>query len=126
MQNQLPKNAFRVPNSDSKLVQEHLEKVAKGHEYISIAHRVAPPDWIEPPQQSEFDEWTLVSSGKKMIDLDGKKIVLKAGQSMLVNKSTHVQYSNPFTEPCEYWSVLLPELALHLLHGEEEDEDYGV
>ena len=126
MHYQLQKTPFRVPTKDGKLIEEHFGKAATGHEYISIAHMVAPPGWSEPHQQPEFDEWTLVSSGKKLIDIDGEKIVLEAGQSILVNKTARVQYSNPFEEPCEYWSICLPAFAIDRVHRDEQEDDDDV
>ena len=119
----MQKKPFVVPTSDGKLIEEHFGRVATGNEYISIAHMVAPPGWGEPHQTPEFDEWTLVSRGKKQIEVDGEVLVLEAGQSIVINKGTRVRYSNPFDEPCEYWSVCLPAFYLDAVHREDDDED---
>lgn len=103
---------FIVPTNDGKLIEEHFGRVATGNENISIAHMVAPPGWSEPHQQPAFDEWTLVSRGKKMIEVDGQEVVLQAGQSILIHKGARVRYSNPFAEECEYWSVCLPAFSM--------------
>lgn len=67
----------------------------------------------------EFDEYTLVSRGKKMIEADGEKLVVEAGQSILIKKGTRVRYSNPFNEECEYWSVCMPAFSMETVHREE-------
>lgn len=117
------KKPFIVPTQDGKLIEEHFGRVATGHKYISIAHMVAPAGWSEPHQTPEFDEWTLVSSGKKQIEVDDTVIVLEAGESIVINKGSRVRYSNPFDEACEYWSVCLPAFSIDAVHREADDED---
>lgn len=79
---------------------------------------IAPPGWSEPHQNPEFDEYTLVSRGKKLFEVDGEKIVVNAGESILVKKGSRVQYSNPFEAPCEYWSVCIPAFSIDKVHRE--------
>jgi len=109
---------FIVPTTDGKLIEEHFGRVATGLENLSIARMVAPPGWSEPYQIPEFDEWTLVSSGKKMVEIDGQPIVVQAGESILISKGTRVRYSNPFEEPCGYWSVCNPAFSVESVHRE--------
>jgi mannose-6-phosphate isomerase-like protein (cupin superfamily) len=78
-----------------------------------------PPRWKEPPQTPEFDEFTLMVRGKKLVIIDGEKIEIKAGQSILVKKGARVQYSNPFDYPAVYWSVCLPPFSLDTVHREK-------
>src|SRR6478672_15694 len=105
---QLQTNPFVVPTTDGKLIEEHEGLASTGNSQISIAHMIAPAGWSEPFQTPQFDEYTLVSRGKKCIEVDGEKIILLQGQSILIKAGTKVRYSNPFTEECEYWSVCLP------------------
>jgi mannose-6-phosphate isomerase-like protein (cupin superfamily) len=114
----LQTSPFIVPTTDGKLIEEH-EGASTGNEGISIARMIAPPGWGEPFQQPEFDEYTLVSSGKKMIEADGDTIVLEAGQSILIRGGTRVRYSNPYDAPCQYWSVCLPAFSMGTVHREE-------
>jgi mannose-6-phosphate isomerase-like protein (cupin superfamily) len=114
----LQNKPFIVPTTDGKLIEEHFGRVATNNENISIAHMVAPPGWGEPHQSPTFDEWTLVSRGKKFIEVDGQGLVLEAGQSILVKKGARVRYSNPFDEECEYWSVCLPAFSMEAVNRE--------
>lgn len=109
---------FVVPTTDGKLIEEHFGRVATGHEGISIAHMIAPANWSEPHQNPDFDEWTLVSRGRKLIEVDGQVIEVSAGQSILVKKGSRVRYSNPFAEECEYWSVCLPAFSVDTINRE--------
>ena len=115
---QLQTTPFIVPTTDGKLIAEHEGLAATGNGAISIARMVAPPHWGEPFQTPDFDEYTLVSKGKKMIEVDGVELVVLAGQSILIKKGSRVRYSNPFDEECEYWSVCLPAFSIEGVHRE--------
>lgn len=110
---------FVVQTSDGKLIEEHQGLASTGRNDYSIAHMVAPPGWSEPHQTPGFDEYTLVCSGMKMIEVDGEQIILEQGQSILIEKGTRVRYSNPFEEECEYWSVCLPAFSPDSVNREE-------
>ena len=109
---------FKVPVNDDKIILEHFGNATTNSENISIAHMTAPPGWSEPFQNPEFDEYTLVSKGKKLFEVDGEKITVNSGESILIKKGSRVRYSNPFNEPCEYWSVCLPAFSLDKVNRE--------
>jgi len=109
---------FEVPTTDGKLIEEHFGNASTQNENLSIAHMVAPPGWSEPFQNPEFDEYTLISKGKKMFEVDGEKTIVNEGESILIKKGSRVRYSNPFEEPCEYWSVCLPAFSIDKVHRE--------
>jgi putative monooxygenase len=117
MNYQLQKSPFVVPTTDGKLIEEHFGN-STGHANVSIAHMVAPAGWGEPFQNPQFDEWTMVSRGKKQFEVDGETIIVKAGESILVKKGARVRYSNPFEEECEYWSVCLPAFSIESVNRE--------
>jgi len=110
---------FIVPTTDGKLIEEHFGLATTKASNISIAHMVAPSGWSEPHQNPEFDEYTLISRGKKKFEVDGEEVIVSAGQSILIKKGSRVRYSNPFNEECEYWSVCLPAFSLDLVHRED-------
>lgn len=111
-------NPFKVPTTDGKIIEEHFGNATTHSENISIAHMVAPPGWSEPFQNPEFDEYTLVSRGQKLFEVDGESITVKSGESILIKKGSRVRYSNPYEEPCEYWSVCLPAFSIEKVHRE--------
>lgn len=115
----IQKSPFIVPTSDGKLIEEHFGLASDSNSEISIAHMVAPSDWSEPFQTPEFDEYTYIIKGRKQFIIDGETIVLEAGQSIKINKNTRVQYSNPFTEPCEYLAICLPAFSIDLVNRED-------
>jgi len=110
---------FVVPTNDGKLIEEHFGLATDGNSKISIAHMVAPSGWSEPHQTPEFDEYTYIIKGKKQFLIEGEAIVLEAGQSIKIEKNTRVQYSNPFTEPCEYIAICTPAFSMDAVNREE-------
>jgi len=111
---------FVVPTDDGKIIREHFGNATDGNAEISIAHMVAPAGWSEPYQTPEFDEYTFIIKGKKQFIIDGETIVLEAGQSIKVDKNTRLQYSNPFTEPCEYLAICLPAFSIDAVNREDQ------
>lgn len=114
----IQKSPFVVPTTDGKLIEEHFGLASNQNSEISIAHMVAPPDWNEPFQTPEFDEYTYIIKGKKQFIIDDDIVILEAGQSIKIEKNTRVQYSNPFTEPCEYLAICLPAFSINSVNRE--------
>ena len=111
---------FIVPTNDGKIIKEHFGLATDGNKDISIAHMVAPPGWSEPFQTPEFDEFTFIIKGKKQFINEDETIVLEAGQSIKINKNTRIQYSNPFTESCEYLAICTPAFSIESVNREEQ------
>lgn len=114
----IQKEPFVVPTTDGKLIEEMHGLASDGSTDISIAHMIAPPGWSEPFQTPEFDEYTYIIKGKKQFIIEGETIVLEAGQSIKIKRNVRIQYSNPFTETCEYISVCTPAFAPDKVHRE--------
>lgn len=117
---QVQKKPFIVPTTDGKLIAEHFGKASSGQNDVSIAYMVAPPHWKEPFQTPEFDEYTIIISGKKQFTINGEKIILHEGESIRIDKNTRVQYANPFDEPVTYLSVCLPAFSIEHVNRENE------
>ena len=115
----LQQKPFVVPTTDGKLIEEYFGQVTSNESGLSIAHMVAPPGWSEPFQNPKFDEYTMLVRGRKQIEIDGKILTLKVGESLLVRKGARVRYSNPFEEEAEYWSVCIPAFSADLVNREE-------
>ena len=99
---------FVIPTTDGKRIEEHfgLASVARGD--FSIAHMVVPAGWSEPAQVPEFDEVTMMVSGRKRVEVDDEVVELHAGESLFVPRGSRVRYANPYDEPAEYWSLCIP------------------
>ena len=114
----IQKSPFTVPTTDGKLIEE-IWGNSTGNTNISIARMVAPPNWSEPHQTPEFDEFTYIIKGKKQFEIDGETLVLEAGQSILIEKGARIRYSNPYENPCEYLAICLPAFSMELVNREE-------
>lgn len=110
---------FVVPTTDGKKIEEHFGLASIHQSELSIAHMMAPAGWSEPFQNPTFDEYTLVSAGKKMFEVDGETVIVSAGESILVKAGSRVRYSNPFDAPCTYWSVCLPAFSIEAVNRED-------
>lgn len=115
----IQKNPFIVPTDDGKHIEEHFGLATTNFKNISIARMIAPPGWSEPFQTPEFDEYTFIIKGKKQFIIENEMVVLKAGESIHISKNTRVQYSNPFTEPCEYIAICTPAFEIEKAHRED-------
>lgn len=115
----IQKTPFIVPTTDGKIIEEHFGLATDGTSEISIAHMVAPAGWSEPFQTPEFDEFTFIIKGKKQFIIEGETIVLKAGESIKIEKNTRVQYSNPFEDTCEYIAICTPAFSIDLVNRDD-------
>lgn len=114
----IAKEPFIVPTTDGKLIQE-IWGNSNDNASVSIAHMVAPPQWSEPFQTPEFEEYTYILRGRKQFEIDGETILLKAGESIRLQPGVRVRYSNPYDEECEYISVCRPAFSPELVNREE-------
>jgi mannose-6-phosphate isomerase-like protein (cupin superfamily) len=114
---------YVVPTADNKVIEEHIGLASSGDKKFSVAHMIAPPFWSELHQNPEFDEITILIKGRKIVEVDGEKIELNAGESILVRKGARVRYSNPFPEPNEYWAICIPAFNLETVNREEPEHD---
>ena len=114
----LQKPSFLVPTDDRLVIEEHFGRAGIADEGLSLARLIAPPHWVELHQTPAFDEYTLIFSERKQIEVDGKNYILGPGGSILVYKGSRVQYSNPFDEPVAYCAVCIPPFTLEGAHRE--------
>ena len=115
---EIQKDPFIVPTNDGKLIEEYFGKTSKNVGDFSVAHMIAPPCWAEPFHTPMFDEITFIVNGKKQLEIDDEKIVLKKGESICVKKGTRVKYSNPFEEEVEYLSFCVPAFSIDRVNRE--------
>lgn len=120
------KHPVLIPTDDRKIIAEHFGVAAGTGNAISVARMVAPPGWSEPRQTPEFQEFTLMCSGRKRVELPDGAIELAAGESLMIPPGVTVRYSNPFSEEAVYWSVCLPAFTPETVHRQEAEEPGGV
>jgi quercetin dioxygenase-like cupin family protein len=100
-----------------KLIDEHVGRVNTGEERLSLAHMRSPAGWVEPGQQPDFDEYTLVLSGLLKVDYEGGALEVAAGQAVLARAGEWVRYSTP--EGAEYVAVCLPAFSPDTVHRDD-------
>ncbi len=109
----------RIPVPGGKVIEEHAGRVNTGDDRVSIAHMTAPANWSEPFQTPEFDEWTLVLRGCVVVEHDGGRFEVDAGQTTLVRAGERIRYSCG-DDGAEYVAVCLPAFAPESVHREDE------
>lgn len=102
-----------------KLIDEYVGRLATGHDTVSVAHMRSPGGWLEPGQMPEFDEFTLVLSGRLVVTSADGDLDVVAGQAVVVPAGEWVRYSTPDPEGAEYVAVCLPAFAPPLAHRDD-------
>ena len=102
-----------------KLIDEYVGRVNTGDQRVSVAHMRSPGGWVEPGQTPEFDEFTVVLSGRLRVTSESGKLDVLAGQAVAVAAGEWVQYSTPDPAGAEYVAVCLPAFAPELAHRDE-------
>lgn len=108
--------AIEVPGG--KEILEFVGAVNSGNSEISVAKMIAPPNWTEPYQTPQFDEITLVLSGKVQIEHDGGVIVVNAGEAVITKAGERIRYSTLELET-EYVAICLPAFSPELVNRED-------
>lgn len=111
--------AVRVPVPGGKIIDEHVGLASTGDGRLSIAHMVAPAGWSEPFQTPQFDEHTVVLKGTVIVDHDGGRIEVNAGEAVKTAAGERIRYScGP--DGAEYIAVCLPAFSPDTV-GREDD-----
>lgn len=109
----------RIPVPGGKVILEHIGAASSGDAACSVAHMVAPAGWTEPFQTPQFDEFTIVLRGTVLIDHDGGRLAVSAGQSVKTVAGERIRYScGP--DGAEYIAVCLPAFSPDTVHREED------
>ncbi|MGH9165851.1 MAG: cupin domain-containing protein [Acidimicrobiales bacterium] len=104
-----------------KLIEEHLGRASSGHTGVSVAHMHSPGGWTEPGQTPEFEEFTLVLSGRlRLHSIDGE-VDVTAGHGVVVPSGQWVRYSTPDDDGAEYVSICIPAFTLETAHRDDEE-----
>ena len=102
-----------------KLIDEYVGRVNTGHQAVSVAHMRSPGGWVEPGQTPEFDEFTVVLSGRLRVTSASGDLDVIAGQAVVVPSGEWVRYSTPDPDGAEYVAVCLPAFAAELAHRDD-------
>ena len=116
---QLIERPSRIPVPGGKVIDEYVGRVTSGTSAVSVAHMEAPPGWSEPAQTPEFDEVTLVLRGSVVVEHDGGRLEVSAGQAVLTRTGERVRYLvGEFG--ADYVAVCLPAFDPELAHRDPD------
>lgn len=102
-----------------KVIKEFIGRVNSGNKDVSIAQMKSPGGWVEPGQQPEFDEYTLVLNGMLRVKTKDETIDVNVGEAVIVHKGEWVQYSTPGAEGADYIAVCVPAFSPDSVHRDE-------
>ena len=99
-----------------KRIEEYAGRVNSGHTSVSVARMVSPEGWLEPGQQPEFEEITVVLSGMLRVEHRDGALEVRAGQAVIAYPGEWVRYSTPEPGGAEYVAICLPAFAVDTVH----------
>jgi len=115
---QLIESPTRIPVPGGKVIDEYVGRVTSASADVSVAHMQAPPGWSEPAQTPEFDEVTVVLRGTVLVEHDGGRLEVPAGQAVVTRSGERVRYLVG-DEGAEYLAVCLPAFSPELAHRDD-------
>ncbi len=107
---------IQATGNKPKIINEYIGRVNSGHAQVSVAHMRSPGGWVEPGQTPEFEEYTIVLTGKMRITHRNGILDVLAGQAAVTHPGEWVQYSTPDAEGAEYIAVCVPAFSLESAH----------
>ena len=102
--------------TEPKIIEEYVGRVNTGDASVSIARMRSPEGWIEPAQTPEFDEYTLVLAGTLVVEHEGGRTEVRAGEAVHTKAGERVRYSTPEAGGAEYVAVCVPAFAPETAH----------
>ena len=103
-----------------KKIEEYIGIVNSQTTDVSIARMVSPGGWIEPGQQPEFSEYTVVLKGVLRVKTESSEFDVHAGEAIMIEAHQWVQYSTPTQAGAEYIAVCLPAFSPDTVHRDRE------
>lgn len=99
-----------------KIIREYVGRVNSSTQAASVAHMQSPAGWVEPGQQPEFDEYTIVLRGMLRVEHKAGQLDVRAGQAVITHRGEWVRYSSPEADGAEYIAVCLPAFSPETVH----------
>jgi hypothetical protein len=106
-----------------KIIEEYVGRVNSDTRDVSIARMKSPQGWLEPGQQPDFDEYTLVLRGTLRVRSRDRVLDVAAGSAVVVSRGEWVQYSTPYPGGAEYVAVCLPAFSPQTVNRDRDGND---
>ncbi|PEN13616.1 cupin [Longibacter salinarum] len=103
-----------------KRIEEYVGRINTGHESVSVARMTSPGGWEEPGQRPEFDEVTLVLSGRVRVEHEDGVLDVTAGQAVLTRAGEWIRYSTPDEGGAEYVAICLPAFSPDTVNRDDD------
>ena len=103
-----------------KVIEEFAGQVNTGEQRVSVARMRSPEGWVEPGQQPDFDEYTLVLDGTLRVESRDGTLEVGAGQAVVVRAGEWVRYSTPGAGGAHYVAVCLPAFSPETVHRDAD------
>jgi len=101
-----------------KIIDEYVGLANSREQRVSVAHMRSPQGWQEPGQTPEFEEYTLVLSGKLRVEHKGGSLDVSAGQAIITHPGEWIRYSTP-DGPTEYVAICMPAFSPATVHRDD-------
>ena len=111
---------IEAAGSKPKRIEEYIGRVASGHADVSIARMISPAGWVEPAQEPEFDEYTVVLRGMLRVVSGDAVTDVCAGQAIIAPRGKRIQYSTPEPGGAEYIAVCLPAFSPAIVNRDDD------
>jgi mannose-6-phosphate isomerase-like protein (cupin superfamily) len=99
-----------------KTIREYVGAVNSDEHRVSVAHMTSPSGWSEPGQRPGFDEFTVVLRGTLVVEHEGGRLEVGAGQAVHTRPGEWVRYSTPGPDGADYMAVCLPAFSPDTVH----------
>jgi mannose-6-phosphate isomerase-like protein (cupin superfamily) len=111
----------RIPaaGTPTKLIDEYVGGPTTATDALSVAHMRSPGGWQEPGQRPDFDEYTVVLRGRLVVEHEGGRLEVTAGQAVITARGEWVRYATPDPGGAEYIAVCLPAFTPARAHRDE-------
>ena len=98
----------------TKLIDEYVGHVNTGTGAASIARMSSPAGWEEPGQTPDFEEVTLVLSGRVHVEYRDGHLDVGPGEAVITHPGEWARYSTP--DGADYVSVCIPAFSPATVH----------
>ena len=102
-----------------KIIEEFIGHVNSTTPGVSIALMRSPQGWVEPGQTPEFDEYTVVLSGRLLVETKSGSLDVRGGQGVIAHRGEWIRYSTPDPEGARYVAVCLPAFSPDSVHRDD-------
>lgn len=109
-------STIEAAGNKPKIIREYIGRVNSKTESVSVARMTSPSGWVEPGQQPEFDEYTVVLRGMLRIEHKGGSLDVQAGEAVITHRGEWIRYSTPGPEGAEYVAICLPAFSMDTVH----------